>query len=343
MISDLEEALGDMKLQEAEWMQEKENYVVSQQQYQRYINTLEMEKEDIVRRHTIETGELRKKNAILIDQLQRLEGTAMSTAPSSTGFSADFSDFDHLTMNSWDDFSMPNDFSIEIGPRPDAQPLECNKRDPPREMVGMVPEDDKALSSGLLLMLLLCGAWVASRGSISSTNPLPAMSDELRSASATVLDNLYKDSGVHIHEHQYLNRKYPSALSENALQAAKPGASSFDCSGTSRSPLEALHHRLTTPSDHQIHEQEFSLTPSQYNDLSATRPYYPPPSHEPRSAKSIGEILANTHIPGERVAETYTRSLMKDRVSTQVLQDFARMVAQNNLGSLNQWKSEPID
>lgn len=71
--------------------------------------TLQMEKEDMVRNHTIETGELRKKNTYLQEQLQKmqdtLERTPMAHGASSSGFSDDFNldtDFD-LNGDYWND------------------------------------------------------------------------------------------------------------------------------------------------------------------------------------------------------------------------------------------------
>lgn len=71
--------------------------------------TLQMEKEDMVRNHTIETGELRKKNTYLQEQLQKmqdtLDRTPMAHGASSSGFSDDFNldtDFD-LNGDYWND------------------------------------------------------------------------------------------------------------------------------------------------------------------------------------------------------------------------------------------------
>lgn len=72
-------------------------------------DTLQMEKEDIVRSHTIESGELRKKNTFLQDQVQKmqdaLERAPMQHAQGAAGFSDSFtldSDFD-LEGDYWND------------------------------------------------------------------------------------------------------------------------------------------------------------------------------------------------------------------------------------------------
>ena len=50
--------------------------------------------------------------------------------------------------------------------------------------------DQTPVASGLLFMLLLCGAFVASKGPTVSSIDLPAMPDEVRHAAPTVLHNL---------------------------------------------------------------------------------------------------------------------------------------------------------
>ena len=340
VISELEDAIGEMKVQEAEWTRAKEAWVTSQQQYQQYIDSLIMEKEELVRRHTIESGELRKKNAILVEQLQRIEHTAISTAPSSTGFSAEFSDFDNLTMNSWDDFSIQNEFSIESDLRPENSHPVLTKRESHRGL----HNEDKAVTSGFLLMLLLCGAWVASRTTTSSANLLPSIPEDMRAASATVLNNLYKDTGIQLedrvqHETNFLAQEpKPSAASH-----AKTTLSAFEIASLSHSPLDTLHQRLTAPSPQQIREQAFALTSSQYNELSSDIPFGAHSSSTVRKQKSVGDALVAVHDADEsNVAETYTRSLMRDKVPAQVLRDFARMVSECHSGKHGYWKSEPL-
>ena len=336
MISDLEEALSELKVQETEYARAKDAWSTSQQQYQQYIDSLVLEKEELVRRHTIETGELRKKNAILVEQMQRMESTAMSTAPSSTGFSADFSDFDHLTMNSWDDFPMGNDFSIETEPRPDTAMVVA-----PKQEANNHAQDDKGVTSGFLLMLLLCGAWVASRSSTSTANILPKIPDDMRVVSASVLDNIYKDTGIQLQSGPTSGHHLQAvAKPSGAAQSHKSTLSTYELASLSHSSLDALHHRLTSPSEQQLRDQAFSFASGQFNHISSDGGYAIPGAFEHR--RNIGDVLATVQGAGEStVAETYTRSLMRDRVSTQVLKDFARMVAENN-GPRNQWKTEPL-
>lgn len=144
-----------MKLREGEFLREKEDWNLSQQQYKQYIDSLLLEKEEMVRSHTLETGDLRKKNAVLTELVQKAESTAMSAVPSSSGFSAEFSDIDSITMegSAWDSFSFVNDFAMEPEPRPEnaviVQPKKFEK--------AATSDSDKPAASGLLLMVItLC-------------------------------------------------------------------------------------------------------------------------------------------------------------------------------------------
>lgn len=331
VINELEDALGDLKLQEAEWARTKDSWAASQQQYQHYIDSLVMEKEELVRCHTIESGELRKKNAVLMEQLHRMESTAMSTAPSSTGFSADFSDFDHLTMNSWDDFSIGNDFSIESEPRQGSALITSVKHE---QRPGSTQEDDKALTSGFLLMLLLCGAWVASRSATSSLDLLPAIPEDMRAASATVLENLYQDSGVQLQGFagSSVSQTFASAPKASGNdRSQKTTLSAYEIAGLTQSPLETLHHRLITPSEQQLRQQAFSLTPAQYNEISSDGAFHSSAGYTSlRNGKLVDALAAVRSTSEATAAETYTSSLLKERVPTQILKDFARMVSDCN-------------
>lgn len=325
-----------MKLRETEWVREKENRAALEQQYKQYIDTLMMEKEELVRCHTIESGELRKKNSFLVGQIQRMESNAMSTAPSSAGFSADFSDFDHLHVQSspWQNFSVVNDFSIETEPQPHATPSIQAKRS--------FKDDDRAATSGFLLLLLLCGAWVASKGSGSAVH-LPQMPEDMRVASAVVLDHIYQDAGL---QSELIPRptsyEAPTPKTSLSRDPRKTTLSAFEIASLSKSPLENLHNHLTAPTEEQIQAQAFSLSASQYNAVSADSGYEHPKPLYPHGRRNLEEALAAIRSRSEgRAADVYTRSLMWDKVPHEVVKDFARMVAAAG-GAAEQWKSEPI-
>ena len=331
-----------MKLHEVEWAREKEDWAASQQQLKQYVDNLLIEKDELVRCHTIETGDLRKRNTILSEQIQRIESTTMSTAPSSTGFSAEFSDFDHLTMDSspWDNFSLANDFSIETDNSTGDSMMNDTKRSKPA-----VKEDDKVAASGFLLMLLLCGAWVASRGPTASSTALPAMSDDMRAASATVLNHIYKDAGVQLTEIPCTTQQAKKVLPCNTghSKARKTTLGAFEIASLSNAPLETLHHQLTAPSKAQLQDQAFSLSPIQYNELSSDGGRDQQHAPKYHTHRNIGDALAAIRGAQEgTAADVYTRSILWDKVPKDVVRDFARKVAETTTEVQGSWKSEPL-
>lgn len=193
MISELEDALGELKLREESWTHEREQMILFHRQQQQCIDELMAEKEELVRRHTIETAELRKKNAYLADHAQKIDSIAMSAVPSSTGYSAEYSDFENLTMESspWDNFSLVTDFNLE--PKHEA---EHSLVVAARNGSNTEKEGATTAASGLLLMLLLCGAWVVSNNTSTSSGPISRMPEDVRMASTAVLDTLYNDTGL---------------------------------------------------------------------------------------------------------------------------------------------------
>lgn len=341
IINELEEALGEMKLREAEWAREKENWVSSHQQMQRFIDDLTLEKEELVRCHTIETGELRKKNAFLMDQAQKLEAISMSAMPSSTGYSAEFSDFDQLSMENttWDNFSMVNDFNMEADPKPETSLVVL----PKKEKIA-VKEEDKSATSGLLLMLLLCGAWVASNNTAATPAAIPRMPEDVRAASAVVLENIYKDAGLQPYHTSQSSRDQikTGILDSPSQQSMKTTLSAAEIASLS-SPLTSLHHQLVTPTEEQQREQIFALSANQYNSITSNDFFDDtnPPIHFPR--RNLGEALAAMrHNKQKPAAEVYTRSLMWDEVPTNIVRDFARMVAECNSGIAKPKTGEPL-
>ncbi|KAL9015670.1 MAG: hypothetical protein Q9185_006950 [Variospora sp. 1 TL-2023] len=317
-ISELEDNLADMRIREEQWTQEREQMHMFHRQQQACIDELMAEKEELVRRHTIETGELRKKNTYLADHAQKIDSIAMSAVPSSTGYSADYSDFEHLTMESspWDNFSLVTDFHMEPSkPEADHHSLVVA---PKKESNA---EGTTTAASGLLLMLLLCGAWVVSNNNTStSSGPVSRMPEDIRMASTAVLDTLYSDTGIQ---------------PQHPLANEGPGRHHpIDPTGTRpRSPLSALHRQLISPSEQQQRDHLFSLSAHHYNGVTANEHEMPAPP--PARRRHLGEALAalrfnaNNKRQGSSAAEAYTRSLMWDEVPENVVRDFARMVAES--------------
>lgn len=343
----LEDELQNMRLQVEAAMHEKEQWQRQQLEAQHVIDTLQWEKEEMVRTHTLETGELRKKVSILTEKLESQSSPTMSAVPSST-FTDFANDMDNLNMggNEWDNY-IYNDFCMEEAngqqqQQQQQQPMETslvlnrNKKD--------ANEPEKPVASGLLLMLLLCGAFVASNSG-SSAPAIPRMPEDVRAASASVLDSIFKDAGVE-----------PSAQSAhnllvNRVEALEPAPSGTawpksTLSGaefasishnTGNSHFEQLHAQLTQPTKEQEAEQVFSITPAQYNSLTSadfgrrdegTPPATPTSQHRRNLAESLAAMREERK--GETAAEVYTRSLLWDNIPTEVVREFKRMVEESN-------------
>ena len=311
MIDRLEEDIQSMRLQEQRWLHER-------QQWHQFTEGLAREKEELVRQHTLETAELRKKNICLADELQRLESMSMSAPPSSAGISAGFPEFEHLTMDtsSFDDFAFIENPIMNTEPKTEASLVVLPKKETPT----LMKHEDTSAASGLLLMLLLCGAWVASK-TPSATAIIPRMPDDVRVASSAILKNIYEDAGL-----EPCHALRPSSHNPGMAQAGP-----FSSQPTS-APLAALHNDLTTPTQQQEREQLFSLSADQYNHLMSDDLFADEADiNAPSARRNLGELFAATRVEKKGpAAEVYTRSLMRSEVPAKVVRDFARMVAEGN-------------
>jgi len=348
----LTEELNRMRLQVDTLLQEKEVWSRQQMEAQQVVETLQWEKEELVRTHTLETGELRKKVSFLTEKLEN-SPTSMSVSTSSTGYNDFTSDMDNLTMggNDFDnDFGLFGDMiSNEVFPSIQQQaPSETTLVVSHRKKQSNEISEDKAVPSGLLLMLLLCGAFVASKSSGTTAAPLPRMPDDVRAASATVLDSIFKDAGVDSsgtvsHTDLIANRIAELEPAPSGGNWAKSTLSGSEFASMSQgSALDKLHNSLVAPSKAQEAEQLFSITPDQYNSYTSgdfNRRVYSisddnsdalSPSSQPSHRRNLAETLAamRENSKGDTAAEVYTRSLLWDRIPSEVVREFKRMVEQ---------------
>jgi len=354
----LEEEVSGLRLQADQYHHEKEQWAREQLQTAQHIETLTWEKEDLVRNHTLETGELRRKISILTEKLE----TASSGMPGATGQN-NFSDFttemDNLTMGTedWGNYIFVNDLSMDF----ESSPQQAQTNQPQGNETTLVLSQKKKepngievekqpVASGLLFMLLLCGAFVASRSSSSSPPTIPRMPDEVRQASATVLDNILKDASVDTAPSaaQNLLANGVGSLEPAPSGTVWPKALNVEFASLSQpTNLDHLHRDLVAPTKDQEAEQIFSITPSQYNSLTSadfTRRVYSMSStasdgeddgsqpSQPR--RNLAETLAamREESKGQTAAEVYTRSLLWDRIPTEVVREFKRMVEETSGG-----------
>ena len=309
--------MAETKLALDEWARKE-------QQYQQYIENMQMEKEEMVRAHTIESGDLRKKVSVLTDHIGRLESTAMSAQPSSTGYTADYSDIDSLTMDgAWDNISFLNDFSVDPEVKVENSLVPAKKAEN-----SLLSEPEKPAAQGLLLMLLLFGAFVASKGSSPS---IPRMSDDVRAASATLLEDIFKDAGVQ--QSSAVSEAVaplPSGHSWSSAPAQSVGGS--EMVGVTSSTLGDLADTLAQPTEEQNHEQLFSLSAAQYNGLTSQDfLHHTPQRSTSQGRRNLGETLAAMRANSKKsAAEVYTRSLLWDQVPSEVVRNFAKLVSECN-------------
>ena len=316
LISDLEEDLAEAKLALDEWARKE-------QQYQQYIENMQMEKEEMVRAHTIESGDLRKKVSVLTDHIGRLESTAMSAVPSSTGFSAEYSDIDSLTMDgAWDNISFLNDFSVDPEVKVENSIVPAKKAEN-----SLLSEPEKPAAQGLLLMLLLFGAFVASKGSSPS---IPKMSDDVRAASATLLEDIFKDAGIQ--QSSSVSEAVAPRPSGNSWSTAPVQSMGHEMVGVTSSTLGDLADNLARPTEEQNHEQLFSLSAAQYNGLTSQDFLnHTPQRSTSQGRRNLGETLAAMRANSKKsAAEVYTRSLLWDQVPSEVVRNFAKLVSECN-------------
>ena len=299
----------------------------------------------MIRSHTLETGELRKKISILTERLS--ESGTNTLSHSHSGEFVDFTnDMDSLTMTTeWDDYTYINDLNVdgEIQTPQNQTTFTPRKKEP-------VADSEQPVASGLLLMLLLCGAFVASRSSGSTPPPAIKMPDEVREASTTILETVFKDAGVTPSQATGNNAvvKLESAPSGAAWSKATILANTGFNSIASTSNLDGLANQFIAPTKDQEAEQAFSLSAQQFNSLTSTdftRTVYLPSDEDspmtPQSSQSSGghrRNLAETlkamrdEAKGQSAAEVYTRSLLWDRIPTEVVHQFKRMVEESSAG-----------
>jgi hypothetical protein len=318
LISDLEEELAEAKLALDDFMQKE-------QQYRQYIENMQLEKEEMVRTHTIESGDLRKKVSVLTEHIQRLEVTPIASAPAPSGFANDYADIDSLTMDgAWDNISFLNDFSSDAEVKVETSLVPAKKSES-----SLLNEPEKPAAQGLLLMLLLLGAFMASKG---PSPALPTMSDDIRAASTTLLEDIFKDAGVPQSASGVSEAIGPLASGTSWSVASMPSMGGNEMVGVTQSTLGDLADRLAQPTEEQNHEQLFSMTAEQYNGLTSQDFLQNTPKRSTsQGRRNLGETLAAMrNNKKESAAEVYTRSLLWDQVPSEVVRNFAKMVSECN-------------
>ncbi|KAI7191798.1 hypothetical protein KC316_g5555 [Hortaea werneckii] len=230
----------------------------------------------------------------------------------------------------------PDDFSFDMrSAEPVKQSPTLEKRQSSNTIVPDSHSKNKELVSeqpiatGLLFMLLLCGAFVASKPPNSQARGVPQMPAEVRAAAPTILNNLLSETG-------------PDATPSQTISYAghEPRSSGTTHQGRNQqSRLDQMHHHITMPTKPQEIDDAFSLTTAQYASINNMNyPGYhdaPAQQHQhngPRTKRNLAETLANLRNKEQQAgrAEVYTRSLLWDQIPTEVIKQFKEMVADQN-------------
>ncbi|EEH46485.1 uncharacterized protein PADG_02583 [Paracoccidioides brasiliensis Pb18] len=341
LITELQDALREMKLREAEYLREKTEMFEREQHLRGYIDQLHLEKEEMIRSHTLETGELRKKNVILREHLDKAELNAQQTTNAT--FRNEFSDYENITMENapWDDFSIVNEFSLDAHnsslvrtptPIPDNTALMASKKSDKSTDKPPGHTESSPFSWNTFYMCLLFGAFIASNSSSVSAPAIPPLSEEYRAESANVLRAVLASADT-MEAAQTLNFGTipgPSVSTTASLPTTITGAEMARITGGGpTSSLEDLHHNLVALTKQQEEEQIFSLSTERYRALTDLEDeggdFKPPPSNFQQAYASMRSSgLQHT----KNAPDIYSRSLLWDRVPEKVVQDFRRMVKQ---------------
>jgi hypothetical protein len=321
VISSMEEEIADLNGKLAQLLREKEFL-------QNHIEDLSIEKEEMVQRHTIETGDLRKKVSILTDHVQRLETSAM---PNNNGFNNGFNDMENITMEgTWDNMGgYMEDYAMEPEVKQELQVVQKKNE------ITLGSEVEKpATQNGLLFMLFLVGAFVLSN---RSSPTFPRVSEDMREASDAILSNILKDADMSHASNSVMESAapQPSGASWATTGTVQMGGHAMD--SVAPSMLGDLADSLTQPTEQQANEQVFSLTPAQYNGVTSQEfiRAQPPPTSTKR--RNLAEALANMRPSDKQSAsEVYTRSLLWEQIPGDVVRNFAKMVAECNGASNGQ-------
>lgn len=305
------------------------------QTYAEYIESMSIERDEMIRAHTNETGDLRKKITVLTDHVQRLESN--STPPANTNsFSGAYGDMEDLAMGgAWDQNSFMHDYPVESDIKPKMSIVQAKKNE------SAFAADGKSSSQqgGMLFMLFLVGAFVLSS---RSTPAIPRVPENVRVEAATLLDNVLKDAGIGTQAATVQPIAPQPSGSWNDHSSSIP-MSVDDGAG---SLLGDLGDSLTQPTQAQTNEQIFSLSAQQYNGVLDQDfiQHNQPERFSSQGRRSLAEALAAMQTTDKQngAAEVYTRSLLWDQIPREVVRNFAKMVADCNSAQNEQQCNEAI-
>jgi hypothetical protein len=332
----LEQQLAELNIERDNLARDRQILVHRTQEAERIIESLHMEKRDMLMKHTEETSSLRKRIQVMTDRMDASPAPAMSANPSSSGFSEFNAEFDTLNIgpHDWDNLLftsdtnglVPEDFAFgqqSMGP---IKPATLGKK---ASTATIVPtkkanenSNEQPIASSLLFMLLLCGAFVASKPSSSATSELPKMPPDVRAAAPTVLSNLLAETNPSGHQQQL------RAAMQSFSEPAPSDVPQMNNRGVNK--LDQLHHQMISPSKQQSDEAAFAMTQAQYASLMDIGPTGDADRMNGQihpARRNLAEVLANAQtVDPSNKADIYTRSLLFEQIPADVVKQFKEMV-----------------
>nr|POF12736.1 hypothetical protein CFP56_09888 [Quercus suber] len=296
--------------------------------------------------HNEETSILRKRINILTEHL---EAPVMSAAPSSTGFTEFNAEMEALNMESqdWDQFLFSNelpgdqqhDYHLDL--RSDQthhqhQPASTLEKKASAATIVPAPKKtkegttDPPIASSLLFMLLLCGAFVASKPPGSQPRDMIKMPDHVIAAAPAILNQLMSETGDLQDAHGMTQQPQAPLASHPSHITPRSNLARSDAEPMSR--LDQMHSRLLSPTKQQEIDEAFALTPSRWASIANID--FPAAeasgsSHHdttrPRR-RNLAAALQEMYPEQNSKAEVYTRSLLWEQIPADVVQQFKQMV-----------------
>jgi len=324
-MTQMEEAVARLQKREAELLREQADWMAQQQQVTQYLESLHIEKDEMIRVHTLETAELRKKNNILMETVEKLERGVKPGMESHGEFG-----FENMSMDghSWDDFSMVNGLPMQ-DQMSASGPVQSHALSQVNERAEKPSNSDYPFSWNAFYMCLLFGAFIASNKTSLPGRNLPQLSEEYRAESANVLKAVLASSPS--------DSAHPISAVATAASADVGAATMAGMEMTQMGPamsesstLAELHDTLVISTEEQERAQVFAMNADQYNSLTTFEgdgSFKPqPPSDLQQALAAMRHNAAQHSRMHDATSNVYTRSLMWERVPQKVIHDFRRMV-----------------
>ena len=307
--------------------QDKQHLMQQNLEARNHIEGMHLEMEEMIIKHTRETSALRRQLQIS-EQREDSAAPIMSAAPSSSGYNEVTNNMDALSVNPHYCFGSTPPDQQEMQYQQQKLSVSCtihhNNQQMPSAAIVKPAQHEQPVASSILFMLLLCGAFVASRS--SSRSILPRLPEEVKAASSTVLDSLLRETnsasftGHANHKtHSFVPAEPVPSRSGNSWQVR---------AGDGQARGDNLPRSMTAPIG--TDDQFFTVLPSEYSSMTRHDSYGIHQDAVPRTfQRNLAEVLSTLHAEKAAQgnnADIYTRSLLWDQIPADVVNQFKGMI-----------------